>query len=79
MSDSVVVGALVLSFALLVTTHVTIVAGLVARLPRWRAPLALFVPPLAPYWALRERMRVRAWVWVACVVVYAAARAMAGK
>jgi hypothetical protein len=79
MTDAVVVGALVLSFALLVTMHVAICAGLLARPPRWRAPLALVVPPLAPYWAAQERMRVRAGVWVACVVVYAVARVMAGR
>lgn len=79
MSDAVVVGALVASFALLVTTHVAIVAGLLARSPRWRAPLALVVAPLAPFWAMQERMRVRGWVWVACVVAYAVARVLAAK
>ena len=40
------------------------------RDPRWRALLAFFVPPLAPYWALRSGMSARAAIWIGSVVVY---------
>jgi hypothetical protein len=77
--EIVVVGAVVLGFAILVTAHVTIAFGLVRRTPRWRAPVALVVAPLAPYWAWREHMRVRAGVWTAALVVYVVAMALAWK
>jgi hypothetical protein len=70
MKDALLIGGLVLAFALLVTVHVAIVLGLAWRDPRWRALVALFVPPLAPYWALRGGMRVRGGIWIGCVVVY---------
>ena len=60
-----------------VTAHVAIAAGLLARAPRWRAAAALALPPLAPYWALRERMRVRAGAWIASVAVYVVMRLLA--
>lgn len=65
--------AVILAFAALVTAHVLIVAGLFARHPRWHAPIALVVPPLAPYWAAREGMRVRSLVWLMGIVVYGVA------
>ncbi|MFO0737102.1 MAG: hypothetical protein U0270_14535 [Labilithrix sp.] len=76
MKDIIVVALLVLAFAWLVTVHVTIVFGLAKKLPRWRAPVAFFVPVLAPYWAFREHMRVRAGLWVGGVVVYLVALLM---
>jgi len=72
--DMVVVIALVVAFALFVTAHVAIVYGLAWRPPRWRALVALLVPFVAPYWAWRERMRVRAGLWASAFVVYAVAR-----
>lgn len=77
MRDEIVIGALLLSFALWATSHVAIVAGLVRRSPRLRAPIALVIAPLAPYWALREGMRRRGMLWILSVGVYAIARAMA--
>lgn len=77
MKDMILVAAVVLAFAFLVTAHVAIAVGLLGRAPRWRAPVALAVPPLAPYWAWRERMRVRAGLWAAGLVVYVAARIVA--
>jgi hypothetical protein len=65
--------ALLLAFATLVTAHVTLVVGLVAREPRWRALAAAVVPPLAPFWGVREGMPVRATLWVAGAVAYALA------
>lgn len=64
------VGVVVLAFALLVTAHLAIVVGLVAKTPRWRALVALVLAPLAPYWAWREHMRVRAGIWALGLVLY---------
>ncbi len=74
MSDGLVFIAVVGAFAIAVTAHVAIVFGLAMRRPRWRAVVALLVPPFAPYWAVREQMRFRAAMWVVGVVGYAAAR-----
>jgi hypothetical protein len=78
MRDIVVVTTVVLAFAALITAHVAIVAGLVARPPRWRALVAFALPPAALFWAWNERMRVRACVWVGALVLYAVARVLAG-
>lgn len=77
MKDTILVGAVVLAFASLVTAHLAIAVGLVAKTPRWRALVALVVAPLAPYWAWREHMRVRAGLWAAGLVVYVVARIVA--
>lgn len=66
----IVVGALVVAFAMLVTAHVALVWGLAFRPPRWRALASLVVPFLAPFFGLKEKMRVRAWLWIACVAIY---------
>lgn len=70
MKDVLLVSGLVLAFATLVTVHVAIVLGLLFRDPRWRAIAAFFVPPLAPYWALRGGMIGRGAMWIASVVLY---------
>lgn len=75
--DEVVAVALVLSFAALVTAHFAIVVGLAARKPRWRAPAALVVVPLAPWWAHQARMHVRFVAWIVAAVAYAVLRAIA--
>ena len=71
MSDEILVAALVLAFAVLFTAHATLVYGLVRRRPRWRAPIALVVLPLAPYWGYQAGLRRRAITWVTAAVVYA--------
>jgi len=76
--DLVVSASIILAFATLVTAHVALAAGLVARRPWWRGPVALVVAPLAPYWGFRERMRARAAVWGAAFVVYIVARIIGG-
>jgi hypothetical protein len=69
--DVAVLAVTLVGFALLVTAHVVIAAGLLARRPRWRAPLALIVAPLAPILALRAHMVVRAATWLAALAMYA--------
>jgi hypothetical protein len=68
--DIALLSATVVAFAVLVTTHCTIVYGLAGRAPRWRALAALFVFPLAPLWGLREGMRFRCATWVGALVIY---------
>jgi hypothetical protein len=76
-TDLVALVAVVSAFALLATAHVTILVGLARRAPRWRALVALVVVPLAPYWALRDRMRVRAVTWLVGAIGYVVARVVA--
>jgi hypothetical protein len=59
-----------------VTAHVAIAWGLAwsATGSRWRAGAALLLPPLAPYWALRAKMWLRAAVWILAALVYGVAR-----
>jgi hypothetical protein len=72
-ADLFVLTTLVVAFATLVTVHVTLTVGLARRRPRWRAPVALVIAPLAPWWGWRERMRIRGALWVIAVLVYTAA------
>ena len=77
--DDVLTAALLLAFASLVTVHVTIVAGLLARPPRWRAVLAAFVAPLAPLWGWFEGMAVRSILWLVFAAAYAVTSFMARR
>ncbi len=73
MQDIVLFAALVVSFAILITAHITIVYGLFARRLPGRAAISFFVPPLAPAWAMTQGMAVRGGVWIFAVVVYGVA------
>jgi hypothetical protein len=75
--DELLTGALVVSFATLATAHVALVTGLVARKPRWRAPVAAIVLPLAPVWGFRAAMPVRSAAWIAGAVAYIVTRWLA--
>ena len=70
---------LVASFAALVTAHVALVAGLLARQPRWRALVAAIVPPLAPAWGLRGGMPGRTGLWVTSALAYGVVRWLASR
>jgi hypothetical protein len=77
MRDEIVVASLVIAFATLVTTHVMLVVGLLGRRPRWRSPVALLVPPLAPYWGYQLGMKKRSIAWVSSALAYAVLRWLA--
>jgi hypothetical protein len=77
--DEAVVIALVVAFATLVTAHLSLVAGLARRPPWWRALAALVVPPLAPYWGLRDGLRMRSAIWIAAAAAYAVTRFIASR
>jgi len=68
--EIVLVASMLLAFALLATVHVSLVFSLAGRTPRWRALVGLVVPPLAPFWGWRERMRKRSLMWLSCAAVY---------
>jgi hypothetical protein len=70
MRDTLLFVGLVVAFASLLTVHVAIVWSLARQHPRWRALVAFFVPPLAPYWALRTGMIVRGGIWIGSVILY---------
>ena len=76
--DEIVAGSLVLAFAVLVTSHATLVVGLASRTPRWHALVALVVPPLAPYWGW-DGLRRRSVLWLVGAVAYAALRVVASR
>jgi hypothetical protein len=69
--DWIVLIGLVVTFATLVTSHVTLTIHLARSRPRWRAPVAFFVAPLTPWWGWHERARIRVVVWVLAAVGYA--------
>jgi hypothetical protein len=76
----VVLAALIIAFATLVTVHIGLGLRLVLRTrPRWRGVLALVVPPLAPIWAFREGWVKSGALWIGAVVVYLAALVVAQK
>lgn len=77
MRDAVLVVAVALAFAWVLTAQVFIVAGLVRRRLYWKAVSSLVVPILAPYWAWGEGLRARSIAWVLGAVCYAAALAVA--
>ena len=68
--DVLLVLAPSLSLALFVTAHVALVAGLARRSPRWRAAVALVVPPLAVVWGNQEKFRTWCAVWLAALALY---------
>lgn len=74
MLDVLLLGGLLVGFALLVTAHLALAAKLAMRAPRWQGPVALVVPPLAPLWGFRAGFSRWSWVWIAAVVIYATAR-----
>jgi hypothetical protein len=67
--DAVSLG-LVMAFATLATAHVALVVGLASRRPWWRAPVALLVLPLAPWWGRTERMHARTLTWLVSAAAY---------
>ncbi len=79
MTDLAVFAALVVSAALLVTIHLSVVWGLARRPPRRDAAIAFFLVPSAPWFAWRHGMKVRAILWPASLVLYGVARILASR
>jgi hypothetical protein len=74
MSPLVLFCLMVLSCALLLTAHVAIVVGLLACTPRYRALIAVVLPPLGAVWAIRGKQRLRGMVWFVAASVYVTVR-----
>jgi hypothetical protein len=66
-------GALALGLATLITVHVSLVWRFFRQRPRWRGLVALVVPPLAVIWAFRAGWKASAALWLGAVGVYLAA------
>jgi hypothetical protein len=66
----------VVAFAVAMTAHVAIVFGLVRRAPRWRAVVALVLPPFGVVWSLRERLWFRSFAWMIGAFSYVLARTL---
>jgi hypothetical protein len=77
--DEWVMVAVVVAFAAWITAHITIVVGLLARPPRWRALAAFPVVPLAPFWGLRTGMFLRSAIWIMSAAAYGIARWLAAR
>jgi hypothetical protein len=57
--------------ALFVTAHVAIVTRLVGQPPRWRAAVALVLPPLAYFWGRKADMIGLCRLWLSALIGYA--------
>ncbi len=78
MRDTVLTALLVVGLAFAFTTHVGLAGRILLRQrPRWRGPVALFVPPLALVWALRAGWKGLAGLWIGAVAVYVIALVVA--
>ena len=77
MKDAVVVLLLSLSVATVLTAHVATVYGLAFHHPRWRAAVALVVPPLGIVWGHGAGMRLRPRAVLFGAIVYGVARVLA--
>ena len=65
------------ALALFVTVHVAILARLLGAPPRWRAAVALVLPPLALYWAKQEKMTALCRLWLGALLAYGLTLALA--
>lgn len=61
------------TFGVLVTAHIALLASLAARKPRWHALVGLLIPPLAPFWGWQEHRRFASSCWLLGLFGYALA------
>jgi hypothetical protein len=69
--------AVVLSFSVLVTIHVTGSVALTRIRPHWNGAVAFVVPPFFPYYAVRQNRAGWAIAWTTAAVAYAVALGIA--
>ena len=74
MSPLVLFIMMVVACAAMLTAHVALVIGLAKHIPRYRALVAVFVPPLGAYWAIRAKQHVRGAAWILAAIVYVVLR-----
>jgi hypothetical protein len=77
--DAVELAFLLVAFGALVTVHVALAFGLLARRPRWHGAVAFFLPPFAPYFGARQGLRGRTFAWLALAVAYVVALVVASR
>jgi hypothetical protein len=65
-------GWLAVALAVHVVAYAALLVGLARRQPRWRALVALAVPPMAPIWGWSAMPR-RARAWIIGLAAYAVA------
>lgn len=68
-----IVIAVVLTFSVLVTIHVTGSVALARRRPFWNGAVAFVVPPFFPFYAVRRHETGWAIAWCAAAMAYGAA------
>ena len=73
MADYLLLFVICVTFALMLTMQVSIVAALIVRRNGWMALLAALVPLVAPYAGYVNDMRKRASTWVVSALFYAIA------
>jgi hypothetical protein len=59
------------SLAAFAVVHFALLVALLRQTPRYRALVALVVPPLAPYWGWQVGAKRRVNVWALSLVLYA--------
>lgn len=63
-----------LSLVVEIAAHLWLLVGIAKHdSRRWRALVALLIPPLAPYWGWRLGMTRRTYVWLGALAAYALA------
>ncbi|MEM9692408.1 MAG: hypothetical protein AAGA56_07675 [Myxococcota bacterium] len=62
--------ALLASFAGWLLIHVVLAVRLMRRAPHWRGVVALFLPPLAPWWAAKARWSGAVYAWLGALLLY---------
>ena len=65
------------ALALFVTAHVAIVTRLFGTPPRWRAAVALVLPPLAFFWGKKAKMIALCRLWLGALLAYVLTLALA--
>jgi hypothetical protein len=77
LADLSIFFALVVPLAAFFTLHVALSATLLSVRPRWRAPVAFVIPPLAPVFGFRAGKRKLSIAWLVLLGVYVIARIVA--
>jgi hypothetical protein len=70
MLGTILVGLTTIALVAMLGVHVALLVRLATRAPRYRALVALAVPPLAPYWGWRTGARTWVYVWGGALALY---------
>jgi hypothetical protein len=67
---TILVGLTAIALVAMLGVHVALLVRLAMHAPRYRALVALAVPPLAPYWSWRTGARRLVYVWAGALALY---------